>query len=210
MDNKSWIENCHVERCWLLGIGDGLIMFFLVNLVFFLGIFVWVGRYLKRILYWLIIFNIGFGIFCVIDGLGAAKGLSYNSRFLYWLIFILVLALGGILEKYFIKKRDPIPKFRPASKGGELLPEENGIYKLPLYQVSHMKWHFHLLFGLLEVGLLFFIFLFVITFLPADTSAGIIALIICMSVFVILIGLLWFMQAVSNKPYLKITNDYIE
>ncbi|MDD3271601.1 MAG: hypothetical protein PHR04_05830 [Syntrophomonadaceae bacterium] len=191
-------------------IGDILMLFCAINLVFFLGIFVWTGRYLKRTLYWLIVFNIGFWIFYVIDGLGSAKGLSYNSRLLYWLIFVSVLGLGSILEKFFIKKRDPIPKFRYASNSGELLPEENGIYKLPLYQVSHMKWYFHLLFGLMEVGLLIFIFLFVITVLPADYSAADIVFIICASVVVILIGLLWIMQAVSNKPYLKITNDYIE
>lgn len=83
------------------------------------------------------------------------------------------------------------------------LTEKNGLYSLPLQQISKLKWSFHILYGFIEVVFLGFIMI------PGDDQEKFILNILFL-VFAIFFGYLWLAMAFFNKPRLIITDKYLE
>lgn len=181
---------------------DLLILFMILNIVGFTYIFILTGRYLRRTIYWLIVGNIGFWLFFIS---GQMHLLNYDlflfsEKFFYWIILLSVLGIGYLFEKYFVKEREPLSK--PQYNTSVTLPEENRIYNLPLYAVSKIKWYVHVIFGFLEVILLADLY-------TTDSSDSLLMKVIPVTLFII-ISLLWSMNGIISKPYIKMTDDYLE
>lgn len=85
----------------------------------------------------------------------------------------------------------------------ESLSEKNGLYTLPLQQKSKLKWALHILYGLMVVMFLSFILI------PGDDQEKFLMNILFL-VFAIFFGYVWLAMAFFKKPFIKITNEYLE
>lgn len=86
------------------------------------------------------------------------------------------------------------------------LAEENGIYALPLHQTppqSKLKWSVHIGYGFMEALFIGFVLV------PGDDHKKVILNIFCL-LFAVFFGSLWAAMTFFNKPYLIVTEEYLE